>query len=211
MTSTPNIIYILASFLMFNFNVVQASVEPIIVSSNMPAKVQQEFNMQYQAGLKKYEDNFNALLSVTNPYERFTEDLNLGDKKLSKKEHELLAEEERFNHCHQALPLMYTFTSKAKNLTEGAGALTKDELMAGSAKHFELAYPFTAEDAKNFRLAPLQMALKKGWQHRGIRGQGVDDFFNSCLNIPLEIYMLDDEAFDDEDNAVLDELNEMFQ
>jgi len=42
------------------------------------------------------------------------------------------------------------------------------------------------------------MALKKGWQYRGRGEQGINVFFESCLNIPLEIYMLTDDELEDE-------------
>jgi hypothetical protein len=186
------------SFLVFNLNVVQASEAPLAVSSNMSVKVQQEFNIQYQAAFKKHQDNYVALSSMANPYKRFTADLDWGERKLSSKEHELLAKEERFEKCQEALPIFFAFAPRAKNTTEGVGALTKDSMMSGVVKPYSLTYPFTVEGSKDPDDAPIQMALKKGWQHRGKGKQKYPDFFTNCLNIPLEIYMWEDEELEDE-------------
>lgn len=196
--STQKITRILVSFLVFNLNVVQANTEPLAISSNMSAKVRQEFNVQYQAALKKYQKDYVALVSMTNPYQRFTAELDWDGRKMNVKENKLMAKEDRFDHCQKAVILFFLFSSEAKNLTEGAGALTKDDLMTSTAKAEDLAYPFIAEDSKDPRSAPLQMALIKAWQYRGKGEQGLNDFLNSCLNIPVEMYMWTDEELEDE-------------
>jgi hypothetical protein len=55
----------------------------------------------------------------------------------------------------KAVILFSLFSSEAKNLTEGTGALTKDDLMASTVKAEDLAYPFIAEDSKDPSSASL--------------------------------------------------------
>jgi len=198
MISTQNIIRILVSFLVFSLNVAQASEALLAVSSNMSVKVRKEFNVQYQAAFKKYQHDYIALSLMINPYQRFTAELDWDGRKMNVKENKLLAKEDRFTRCQSALSHFIPYASEAKNLTEGAGALTKDELMESNAKFLDLAYPFTAEDSKDPISAPLQMALTKAWQHRGKGEQKYPDFFTNCLNIPLEMYMWTDEELEDE-------------
>lgn len=80
----------------------QASTKFQAISSNMSAKVRQEFNVQYQAAFKKHQNDYFALLSMTNPYKRFTAELDWEGRKMNVNENKLLAKEDRFKHCQKS-------------------------------------------------------------------------------------------------------------
>ncbi len=160
------------------------------VSNSMPANELIEFNKQYNIAFNQFKRESSALSAMKNPYSILTKGIHWGKgkKKLNYEENLLFAKRDRFKKCQSIVLGFVPLASSFKRFTEDAG-MTKDELLVSHAKPDKLDYPFSVKDSNNKNKAHLQLFYKKGWEHLGKGEEGVRDFFDTCLELPIEMYI----------------------
>ena len=180
-----------------------------IDTSKMTKEVAKEYLLKYNQTYNKNTDDvyYEAVWTIDmmslhskDPYakvkDKVREKVDAG-KAMSMDDKIIWAKSERFDVCGSALSVYYGRANNFKVRIEAS--LSKEELMKSFAERHHLSYPFSKEDSEDGDQAPYQLALKKAWQYRLNRNSGIADFINSCLSLPIELYLWEDEEEDDEE------------
>jgi hypothetical protein len=157
-------------------------------SANMPLNESNEFNKQYNIAFAKLNNESSALSHMDNPYNVFIKKITGNKSELNDEEKLLFAKRDRFKKCQSIVLGFIPIASRSKNFTENGG-MTKDELLGSLSRQYDLDYPFSVKDSKDSDKAHRQLFFKKGWEYRGKGEDGVRDFFDTCLNLPVEMYI----------------------
>ncbi|WP_426369106.1 hypothetical protein [Pseudocolwellia sp. HL-MZ7] len=158
------------------------------VSADMSVQELNEFNKQYNIAFAQFNNESSALTYMDNPYNVFIKKITGNKSELNDEEKLFFAKRDRFKKCQSILSGFIPIASRSKNFTENGG-MTKDEFLASLSKQYDLDYPFSVKDSKDRDKAHRQLFFKKGWEYRGKGEDGIRDFFDTCLNLPVEMYI----------------------
>ena len=164
------------------------------ITTKMSSAIANEFNEQFS--LQKYPNKSKKLTFMDNPYNRA---LNVINTKLSDEaekghprrlmthdESMLKAKRNRFGACQENIVIFIGFSKSAHTLSTMKYPATKEQIMTDNFASVE--YPFTEEDRKDGDTRPQQIALELGWNYRGNGEDNVENFFETCLAIPVSLY-----------------------
>ena len=141
---------------------------------------------------QKMKNDPNFMLGNISPYfgelqkrpEIFSTDRNT----LSAENKTLIAKHLRFDACMGELSTYFKEAESAQKSSQESDFDTKEKWFNYISMTVGLNYPFTKQEIMSPLRYPTIIALEKSWQYKNNPQDGVLEYYNSCMKIPLQRY-----------------------